>query len=444
MTTKSSMKYYPKVLIIGSPFNKKTGGGITMSNLFQGWPKDRLAVASNANIIIEADTLICENYFQLGFSGKLHPFPLNIVLPKVYCGPLKISDANNSGASKPIKSSSRYKKIYNILRNILEFFGVFNLLYAGKINDDFKEWIADFNPDIIYSQLASLGSIRLVSDVADILKKPVALHFMDDWITTINGPGIFYFYWKKRIEAELLSLINRSSVLMSIGEAMSEEYYKRYNKTFFPFHNPIDINIWLPYCKNNWSLQGRFTIVYAGRVGLGSENSIIDVARVVNSLSDKYEDLVFEIFSPDITKLNGKVNFSNNVIGSKSLAHNGLPKKYSEVDLLLLPIDFDSKSIKFLKYSFQTKISEYMISGTPVLVYAPKGTSTAMYAIRDKWAYTVTERSDLLLENAILDLYSKPDLRRRIGEKAKQLAITREDSNIVREKFRKCLTSELE
>ena len=35
----------PKVLIINQPFNNNTGGGITLSNLFCSWGRDKLAVA---------------------------------------------------------------------------------------------------------------------------------------------------------------------------------------------------------------------------------------------------------------------------------------------------------------------------------------------------------------------------------------------------------------
>jgi len=36
---------YPRVLIVGYNFDLVTGGGITLSNLFDGWPRERLAVA---------------------------------------------------------------------------------------------------------------------------------------------------------------------------------------------------------------------------------------------------------------------------------------------------------------------------------------------------------------------------------------------------------------
>ena len=41
----------PKVLIIGQPFNNDTGGGITLTNLFNGWDRDKLAVACSGYLL---------------------------------------------------------------------------------------------------------------------------------------------------------------------------------------------------------------------------------------------------------------------------------------------------------------------------------------------------------------------------------------------------------
>ncbi|HNW56131.1 MAG TPA: glycosyltransferase [Bacteroidales bacterium] len=413
-----------------------------MSNLFLNWPKDRIALASFANILAEADTKICENYYQLGYNGKLHPFPLNIVLPKINCGPVVFQKSNGQG-SQSEAVPGRFKKTYNIVQSILHFLGILIPLYKAKVDRDFLNWISEFNPDIIYFQPASLNSIQMVSEIAETLKTPVALHFMDDWIKISGKFGLLDFYWRRKTETELEKLIGRSTLLMSIGEAMSQEYRRRYKRDFTPFHNPIDVERWLPYSKNDWSCDGKFKVLYAGRIGLGMKDSVVDVARVVNSMSSKYPDINFEILSPDGADLNGKVPFNNNIIWTKPLPYSELPKKFASADLLVLPIDFDKKSIRFLKYSFQTKISEYMISGTPVLVYAPNDTSTSKYAEKDKWAYLLNERNDQLLENAILKLYLKPELRKELGERAKSLALSREDANIVREEFRQCIVNSL-
>ncbi|MGS0525308.1 hypothetical protein ACU8V7_09065 [Zobellia nedashkovskayae] len=61
----------PKVLILNQPFVTNTGGGITMSNLFSGWDKDKLAVTCSSYLLTkEIDPKICNNYYQLGIRGK--------------------------------------------------------------------------------------------------------------------------------------------------------------------------------------------------------------------------------------------------------------------------------------------------------------------------------------------------------------------------------------
>jgi hypothetical protein len=101
-------KFYPKILIIGQSFHKKSGGGITISNLFNGWPKDRLAVASKDNLYSGLDSSICEQYYQLGYNGKLHPFPLNIFLPEIKCG---IISTDYNKISQPGKVGNSTTKV---------------------------------------------------------------------------------------------------------------------------------------------------------------------------------------------------------------------------------------------------------------------------------------------------------------------------------------------
>ena len=54
------------------------------------------------------------------------------------------------------------------------------------------------------------------------------------------------------LNIEFRNLLDKSSALMSICDAMSEEYKIRYNKDFIPFHNPIEIEQWLEYARTQW------------------------------------------------------------------------------------------------------------------------------------------------------------------------------------------------
>lgn len=431
---------YPKILIIGQTFNKNSGGGITISNLFHGWPKDRLAVASNVNLYSDLDNSVCEQYYQLGYNGKLHPFPLNLFLPKVKCGSFILRNKSDIDAEqKNNVITGKYKKMYKHLSRFLIYFGIYNILYRLKITPEFKQWVTYFDPDIIYSQLSTLELIRFVTKMHEQFEKPIVLHIMDDWPNAIHKPELFFSYWNKVIDREFRKLLDKSSVLMSICESMSEEYKIRYNKEFIPFHNPIEIENWLPYSKNDWTIKDKFTILYAGRIGRGIKNSIYDLSRAVNNFSKKNNNIQFEILTNNFSEIEKIVELNNHVIWLKPIEYSELPKKFSSVDLLILPEDFDPASIEFLKYSIQTKVPEYMISGSPILVYADNRTALAKYAIRDGWAYLVSDNNEALLARALEELYSNLPLRKELAERARIVAIRNEDAKKVRENFRKKL-----
>jgi glycosyltransferase involved in cell wall biosynthesis len=432
------MNHYPKILIIGQSFNKKSGGGVTISNLFKGWPKDRLVVASNTNLYSDLDTSVCDTYYQLGYNDKLHPFPLNIILPKIQCGILPIDkQATDEPGGAIAANAGKYKFIYGAITALLHFFGLYNLFYKLKITPQFSLWLKEYNPDVIYTQLASLELIRFTEKVRKTTGKPVAIHIMDDWPLTINKPGIFYNYWQKKIDSEFRQLMDKSQLLMSISNRMSDEYRSRYGKEFIPFHNPIDINFWKPKTTKDYSINSHFTVLYAGRIGFGIENSITEIAAAVTEVADQKNNIEFQIQTGDTEALKKLVTFTNIVKWSKPTAYNELPAKFAGADLLLLPQDFDDKSVRFLRYSFPTKVSEYMISGTPVLVYGDETTGLTKYALQDKWAYVVTKNKKEELVKAITELYENQQLRKKLAQTAQRIAEEREDAEIVREAFRK-------
>jgi glycosyltransferase involved in cell wall biosynthesis len=431
---------YPKVLVVGQIFSYRSGGGITMSNLFKGWPKERLAVASASYLSNNPDISVCEQYYQLGYNGKLHPFPLSLILPRINCGPVNISEPKTSQEPKNTPKPGKFKSIYRLVREVLIFLGLYNVLYRLKITPDFREWLVNYNPDIIYSQLETLELIKLVKEIHLLTGKPIAVHIMDDWPSTVNKPGLLYWYWKKSLNNELINLLDQSSVFLSIGDSMSEEYKKRYGKDFIPFHNPIEVEKWLPYSKTDWEINGKFTILYAGRLGNGVNNSIVDIANAVMDLCSSDTDLIFELQTPDISALQKIVTLGEHIKWMQPIDYSELARKFASVDLLVIPFDFDEDSLAFLRYSFSTKIPEYMISGTPVLVYADRQTALAKYAAKGEWAYVVTDNNREILKNSIKELYLNSSLRRQLAEKALKIVMQNDNAEIVRENFRKCLS----
>jgi glycosyltransferase involved in cell wall biosynthesis len=101
-----------------------------------------------------------------------------------------------------------------------------------------------------------------------------------------------------------------------------------------------------------------------------------------------------------------------------------------------MPIDFSKKGINFLKFSMPTKASEYMISGTPVLLFCSNEVSLYQHAAKYKWAYCVKENNEQVLYDAIKFLLENENERKKISETAVRFAENHFDDIIVSSDFR--------
>jgi glycosyltransferase involved in cell wall biosynthesis len=433
---------YPKILIIGQYFNTASGGGITMTNLFKGWDKENIAVAAES--ISNADFTVCNKYYQLGSLEikRRFPFNLNPWKKAIPSGAVPAKKIPAAAALLPDPKKGVPGNSFLLYLRLLHFTGLYHYKSRYRISSKFLSWIREYSPDIIYSQLSTIELIGLVSDLHKKLNVPVAVHIMDDWPLTITKKGIFQSYWQKNINNQFRKLLEESKVLLSISEAMSKEYKIRYGYNFIPFHNPIDIKFWSLCSKTDYELKDRFVILYAGRIGMGIQNCFLDIAEAIKNLISKGLKIELHIqatnFNPVLDEL-AKFDF---IKLHASVPYSELPAIFSKSDLLLLPNDFDRKSVSFLKYSMPTKASEYMASGTPVLLYSSVETAVTRNAIKYQWAYVVSEKDTGKLESAIFELYEKKELRVKLAHTAKEYAVNHFESGKIREQFINSLMAE--
>jgi len=431
------MKKFPKILICGQFFNLRSGGGITLSNLFYGWGKNNIAAI--ASFIDNPSFDVCERYYQLGSSEFNLRFPFNLKRRrnKIYSGKIERKEGSDSSSSMLIKNKSLLRSIYD---KVLFSTGLIHYRSEFKISEDLLRWIKDLSPDIIYSQLSSLEGIRIVYALQRELKVPLAIHIMDDWPNTIGNRYFPRVIWHNIIRREFLCLLSKADALFSISESMSEEYFKRYGLKFIPFHNPISIDNWLPFSKTKWVVEGDFKILYSGRIGIANGKSIIFMANIINEMFLSKQRIKLDIYTPDYHNRDASsLNNLNGVSVKKTVAYQEMPKLLASYDLLLLPLDFDKDGIRFAKLSMPTKTSEYMISGTPILIYSPKETAVAKFFIENNCGYCVTRQSKEEIKEAIRFLISDEEYRQRISRNAVKLAVERFDSTLVRERFRNIL-----
>jgi glycosyltransferase involved in cell wall biosynthesis len=156
----------------------------------------------------------------------------------------------------------------------------------------------------------------------------------------------------------------------------------------------------------------------------------------VNELRGKGILIELHIYSPDfdIYKFR-KYTESSGIRMNEPVDHKAIPELFSRFDLLYLPIDFDKHSVKFTRFSMPTKMSEYMISGVPVLVHAPGETAVVKFAKQHDIAFISDNNDNESLSGVLLDLIKNEEARKKVALRAIEVAQNKFDGINVRKNF---------
>jgi len=429
----------PKVLILNQPFVTNTGGGITMSNLFSGWDKDKLAITCLGYLLTkEIDPEICNNYYQLGSEERKWSFPFSIFNRKYESGPIKFDDVSKDKVvEESAKSKSRVGFLNKYLNPFLEYTGLVHIITKIELSSKFRKWLDDYDPDVVYAQCSSRQSILFCIAVQKYLNKPYVFHMMDDWPSLIGVKGFMSNYWQRKIDAEFKNLLNRSDIHLGICDYMGEAYKERYGKDFQTFHNPIQLEFWQKGQKQSYHLSNNPTILYAGRIGLGIDSALKSIAEAVASVNQtlniSMKFLIQAQAAPSWIK-----NYDH-VEHKEFVPYDQLPHEFGSADFLILPYDFSPESLAYIKYSMPTKASEYMASGAPIIIYAPEDTALVQYAEKSSWAAIVTKQDSKKLAEKLKKLIQDQSYREQLSTTAKALAEKRHDTKVVTERFQTIL-----
>jgi hypothetical protein len=431
---------FPRILVVTSNnFNLVAGGGITLTNLFQGWPVDRIANLHEDPT--PEDHSVCQKFYRLSEEEIqwAWPFCLAQSRHKRLSSPAVRGPSDLDGMRTPSAGGIGAKWVH-LARRV---FGD-GVPRTARISGRLQEWLGKFKPEIIYGFLGSMAQIRLMHELRSLLQVPVAIHMMDDWPAVLYRRGLLGPALRLVVQREFHGVLRESTLRMGISEEMCNEYRRRYGVTFLPFHNAIDMEQWLPYAKRDWRAGTPFIVRYIGSiVPDGQRDALWDVCRAVTNLqsSGKRIEMWVHAPGPQSTYLRELCLSGNGFHLADPPPPETITYLLSGADLLVLPFNFDKRSLQYIRLSMPTKVPAYMASGTPILVYGPAGIATARYAERDGWGHVLSSPGLDALQKTLLWLMGDQVARQRLGRRAQELACERHDAAKVRPAFQGALIS---
>jgi len=104
-------------------------------------------------------------------------------------------------------------------------------------------------------------------------------------------------------------------------------------------------------------------------------------------------------------------------------------------------VNFDRVSTEFIRLSMPGKVAEYVLSGTPILVYGPPNVAQVASALGQGWAQVVSHRDPIQLSAAINALLTDALLRDRLARRARQVGLELFNLPVQRTRFEQALTA---
>jgi len=205
----------PRVLVISShAFNLYYGAGIALTNYFKGWPKDRLAEIYRDYII--PDKSVCDLYYELGPREICWLWPLSLFF-KIHFRERVLTSfsfrENNGGLTL-------FKKVG---QRILRTLGGSQMLVRARLSTELNDWVAKFQPDIIFTQLGDELLMDLIWAISEKHNVPISFQITDNWLDDIYLKGLLAPIFRKKILIKTEAIIKKAKVRWVISDLMGSD-----------------------------------------------------------------------------------------------------------------------------------------------------------------------------------------------------------------------------
>ncbi len=430
----NDQKKYPRVLVISAAsLNSHSATGITLVNLYKGWPLDKIAQVYCEET--PPDHKICTNYMQ--FSNKDVPF-VNIVRRIVKGSEFRRSSVPNVKAANANNIQGIQNKPTFLPGNAAAWADTIPI----RLSPQFWQWVTEYDPEVIYSVLGSIRILDIVLTVSKKLSVPVVPHFMDDWPSTTYQNSLGQFFPRILLTSKLRSVLKRSPYRMAISELMAKEYNQRFGPRFSAFMNCIDTTIVDQSLSNN---TDTLVLWYVGNVNNCRSNLLKDIAESALNLYKEGIRIKIKVFAGVVSRqIHDELVIPPVMSVEADFTDEHLKSVRKFADGFIHVDDFSAINMQYFRLSLSAKLPLYLSAGLPIFAYGPDSSGSIKYISNHDCGITVTERNLVLIKDSLRRLACSPELRQRLGGNCRQVAIKLHDASIERKRFKDVLSNSAE
>lgn len=422
---------YPRTLVVSNnSFSKTSNNGRTIGNLFQGWPKERLAQFCISTIEPAFD--ICDNYYINTDKAALESFMHFAKVPR-----LDINQCLNTEANTIIKSNK--KSFKTATKSLLR-----SIVWKNRWNSKtFWDWIDSFSPDVV---LLMNSDATFILDIATIVSKKRKIP-----LVMFNTEGFYFFkkdYYREERTIDTLAFpiyqsiykkhfektMKQVSFSIYCNSALQEDYVNKFGGNSIVLYTGST----LEFDSSELHVEHP-TFSYLGNFGFNRPKALVEVAEILQSIdSNYYLDVYGYVRQKEIVDI-----FES----TKGIRYFGMISYDRVVEVMrkstvLFHVEAQDEQYKeSLKYGFSTKIADSIASGRCFVIYSSPEVAGAKYIQETGAGWFADNANDL--KRIICSILSDLNNREMVLTTAKRVASENHSVNHNCLKFQQALLSVL-
>ena len=402
-----------KILVISHTVFSKTGNmGKTLLGYFDGFQKEELA-QFYIHSEVPTDDSKCVEYFRFTDRDALKSILFQCAKGKVFShkdiDKTRVTTRTDKGVAGAIYQLGRKRTgcIY-LARNTL--WGL-----SRWFTSDLKAWLTEIAPDVVFFASGDYSFMyKVANKIVEYLGIPMIVACVDDYyIHNKNQKSFIGRLEHKAFMNTVRKALNRATCILSICDAMSEQYSQLFQKPCYTLHTPAPIK------ELNLDQDAR-AISYIGNLGYQRHEQVIEIARVIQKIcpelyvdvysGERREDIIRALESEPGIRFNG------------SISAEEVYAVMEKSKIVIHTESFDPAIQDRVRFSVSTKIAEILMNGPCLLAYGPRGIASIDYLENHRAAYVITSKDKL--EEGLKEILGNKELYTKIISNARILAQT--------------------
>lgn len=403
----------PRVLIPSINVWQDTGAVRTLPEIFSCWDKEQVAqIYTKAGM---PATSVCNRFFRINENAVMKS-----VFRRSTCTSCQVensfgelSDTEkqelNKQAQRYSSDNRRHSSLMALLREFVWLFGKWKTAELDRFVDD-------FDPDILFVPVYPVVYMaRLQLHIIKRTRKPVVCYLSDDnysYKAAAKNPlSYLHRFWLRK---GVKKIMRHCDKLFVIAPKQKEEYDRIFATDSLLLTRSMDYSqIGFEELVPHKPVR----MIYTGKLGIGRDKTVAEVAKAVASINSQGEKIRFEVYSGDTPAeevLSLLSRGGNRFCGS--VTADKIEALQRESDITLFAESLHKKYKNAARLSFSTKLTDYFKSGKCIFAIGSEDIAPIDYLIREDSAVVVTDYEDI--ENKLRELCENPGRISEYGKKA--------------------------